>query len=105
MNKLKSSSKSAMFDQDLMINHRDGSGGISPRGKYTTGKEISESIIESIRQSVEACDSLDGFIPYFSPLGGTGGGLTDLILEKLHVEYPKKLKLGVSIVPSQHLID
>ena len=63
-----------------MVNHREGSGGISPRGKYTTGKEISEKIMESIRHSVEACDSLDGFIPYYSPLGGTGGGLTDLIL-------------------------
>ena len=88
-----------------MINHREGSAGIAPRGKYTTGKEISEQIMESIRHSVEACDSLDGFIPYFSPLGGTGGGLTDIILEKLHVEYPKKERLGISVVPSQHLKD
>ena len=61
--------------------------------------------MESIRHSAEACDSLDGFMPYFSPLGGTGGGLSEIILEKLSVEYPKKVKLGVNIVPSQHLKD
>ena len=38
-----------LFDPDCLINHLDGSGGIISRAKYTTGKEIKESIEDSMR--------------------------------------------------------
>ena len=40
INKLKKSSYSSVLDWDMMIHHRDGSGGITPRGNYTVGKDI-----------------------------------------------------------------
>jgi hypothetical protein len=42
INKLKKSPIASKLDHDMMINHRDGSGGITPRGNYTVGKDISE---------------------------------------------------------------
>jgi hypothetical protein len=40
---------------------------------------------------------------YFSPLGGTGGGLTSLIGERLEVDYQKLTKMGVEIVSNQNI--
>jgi hypothetical protein len=94
-----------MFDQDNMINHKEGSGGISARGNYTIGREIEDPIENAIRRTAEACESLDGIMVYFSPLGGTGSGLGTLISGKLSVNYPKKIKMGINLVPSQNLCD
>ena len=99
MNKVKR--ESSCFDQDKMINCHEG-GAYTPRGKYTIGKEIIQDIEECIRRTAESCDSLQGFMLYFSPLGGTGGGLTSLIGERLEVDYQKLTKMGVEIVSNQN---
>ena len=31
--------------------------------------------------------------------GGTGSGFTSLLMEKLSEEYPKKMKVGLSVFP------
>ena len=52
-----------------------------------------------MRRTAEKCDSLDGFILYFSPLGGTGGGLGGTISEDIVREYGRKItKISVEIV-------
>jgi tubulin alpha len=35
--------------------------------------------------------------------GGTGSGLSSLLLERLNVDYPKKTKIDFAIHPSEHL--
>ncbi|TNV78441.1 hypothetical protein FGO68_gene11212 [Halteria grandinella] len=88
-----------IFDRDCMINHKDGSGGITVRGKYTTGKEIRDQVLECIRKQTEQCDSVDGFMLYFSPLGGTSG-VSDYILQEIHDQKSKCM--GVFNVPNQN---
>ena len=40
---------------------------------------------------------------FHSVSGGTGSGLTSLLLERLSIDYPKKTKVDFAILPSPHL--
>eukprot|EP00347_Sterkiella_histriomuscorum_P012141 403369739 len=94
-----------MFDYENIIQAKDESGGYSSRCKYTTGREIRDIIQERIRQTAEQCDSLQGFMLYFSPCGGAGSGLTSNIADQLQIPYGKKTSIGYEIYPSQFLMN
>lgn len=49
------------------------------------------------------CNSLQGFEIFHSFGGGTGSGFGALLLEKLAVEYGKKVKLQFAVYPSPHV--
>lgn len=57
-------------------------------------------IIDAIRKQAEMCTSFAGFFLFHSMGGGTGSGLTTLVLQKLAAEYSKKHKLEFVIYPS-----
>lgn len=46
---------------------------------------------------------MQGFIVFHSFGGGTGSGLSSLLLERLKVDYPKKTKVEFAIYPSEQL--
>ena len=56
--------------------------------------------MDALRHIENSCGDLQGFVIYNSLGGGAGSGLTALILEQLELEYPKKTRLGVNILPS-----
>jgi len=70
------------------------------RGHYTVGKEKMDQINEKVKQIVEACDNLQGFLMCHAVGGGTGSGLGMLILERLAVDYRKKSKIGFELYPA-----
>lgn len=61
--------------------------------------------MDSIRHEVESCDRFAGFNCVQSLLGGTGSGLTSLILQKLEQVYGFRMTMLFSIVPSPNISD
>lgn len=59
-----------------------------------------KTVTEAIRREVNLCDSLDGFFFFHSMGGGTGSGLSTLILETLSEDYVKKKQLEFVVYPS-----
>jgi len=53
-----------------------------------------------IRKLVDQCTGLEGFLIFHSFGGGTGSGVTSLLMENLSVEYRKKSKLEFAIYPA-----
>lgn len=48
----------------------------------------------------DQCTGLQGFLVFHSFGGGTGSGLTSLLMERLSVDYGKKSKLEFAIYPA-----
>ena len=65
------------------------------------GKEVVELLLDRIRKAADQCTGLSGFLIYHSFSGGTGSGLSALLLERLKVDYPKKTKIEFAIYPSE----
>ena len=59
-----------------------------------------EDSLDGIRRINEKCDSMQGFLLFNAISGGTGSGLTSVLLERLADEYDGKSKLAFSIYPS-----
>lgn len=57
-------------------------------------------MVDAVRKQAELCSSFAGFFLFHSMGGGTGSGLTTLLLQKVAVEYSKKHKLEFMIYPS-----
>lgn len=55
--------------------------------------------MDSIRKQAEMCNSFAGLFIFHSMGGGTGSGLTTLLMQKLTQEYSKKHKLEFVIYP------
>ena len=66
------------------------------------GKSGDDFISDPLRREVEKADRFRGFIMTGSLTGGTGAGFATGIMEKLSVDYGKKLKLGNWIWPSHN---
>ena len=81
---------------------KEDAGSFYARGREP-GKDFIESALTSIHELVRRCDSLQGFILSHSLGGGTGSGLTSLLLDRLRKEYRKKHFVHVAIQPSQHM--
>ena len=60
---------------------------------------MEHTILDSIRKQTEMCTSFAGFFIFHSMGGGTGSGLTTLLMQKLAGEYGKKHKLEFVIYP------
>lgn len=56
--------------------------------------------MDRIRLAADQCTGLQGFVAFHSFGGGTGSGLTSLILERIFEDYPKKTKIEFAIYPS-----
>ena len=63
------------------------------RGRNTAGVELIEEIMDKLRRQAEDCTSLQGLILHHSAGGGTGAGLTSMILERMSHEYGQKSKV------------
>ncbi|KAA3680494.1 tubulin alpha, partial [Paragonimus westermani] len=70
------------------------------RGNYTIGKQKMGETMETIRRLVEDSNNLAAFELVHSHSGGTGSGMTSLIIDQLCDEYGKKFKFSTSIFPS-----
>ena len=60
--------------------------------------------LDRVRKLADNCGGLQGFLVFHSVGGGTGSGLTALLLERISMDYGKKAKLGFTIYPSPKVI-
>ncbi|CAK9828957.1 Tubulin delta chain [Anthophora retusa] len=68
-------------------------------GYLIKGYELSDVILNCVRQEVEAMDHFDGFLSFLSSAGGTGSGVGSYITKLLREEYDKKSIVTTAILP------
>merc|ERR1711928_183804 len=100
---IKKSKMGKQFNEAFSIAGKEDAANNFARGHYTVGKEKMEFITEKVKQIVEACENLQGFLMCHAVGGGTGSGLGMLILERLAVDYRKKSKIGFEIYPAPNI--
>ncbi|CAL8101919.1 unnamed protein product [Calicophoron daubneyi] len=89
-----------LFRPDNYISGQSGAANNWAKGHYTEGAELVESVFDVLRREAEQCECLQGFQLEHSLGGGTGSGLGTLILSKIREEYPDRINVTYSIVPS-----
>jgi tubulin alpha len=97
---IKKSSMGKQFYDEYYLHGKEDAANNFARGHYTVGKELMDVVNEKVKNIVEACDNLQGFLMCHAVGGGTGSGLGMLILERLAVDYRKKSKIGFEIYPA-----
>lgn len=76
-----------LFDKRCIVKNYPGSGNNWGEGYFTHGRKYHEQIEDTIRRTVEHCNSMHGFLLMHSVGGGTGSGLGSYILEMLEEQY------------------
>lgn len=82
-----------------MISGKEDAANNFGRGMYTIGREIAHTLHHAVRVQVEACSNLAGFFIFHSMAGGTGSGLSTLLLHELANEFAKYFKQELVIYP------
>merc|ERR1712166_64441 len=67
--------------------------------------ELIDSVLDVVRKEAESCDCLQGFQLTHSLGGGTGAGMGTLLISKIREEYPDRVMLTFSVVPSPKVSD
>lgn len=75
------------------------------KGFYSECQDLCYTTLESIRKSIETCDSIQGFQIVHSLGGGTGSGFGSLLIDNLHDEYPDLIISTHSVIPSEKVAD
>eukprot|EP01024_Parvocaulis_polyphysoides_P065510 TRINITY_DN7647_c0_g2_i4.p1 TRINITY_DN7647_c0_g2~~TRINITY_DN7647_c0_g2_i4.p1 ORF type:complete len:454 (+),score=71.75 TRINITY_DN7647_c0_g2_i4:120-1481(+) len=89
-----------LFHPEQLISGKEDAANNYARGHYTVGKEIIDKCLDRVRKIADHCSGLQGFLIFNAVGGGTGSGLTSLILERLSADFGKKPKLGFTVYPS-----
>ncbi|CAD6244778.1 GSCOCG00013469001-RA-CDS [Cotesia congregata] len=92
-----------LFHPDQMITGKEDAANNFARGHYSLGREIIDEVLDKLRHVVDKCEGLQGFLIFHAFGGGTGSGLTSLLMERLSQDYAKKSKLEFAIYPSPHI--
>ncbi|CAF4337126.1 unnamed protein product, partial [Rotaria sordida] len=79
---------------------QSGAGNNWAEGHYTEGVELVDSVLDVVRKESESCDCLQGFQLTQSFGGYTGFGMSTLLISKIREEYPDRIMMTFSIVPS-----
>jgi len=103
LDEVRKGSYGKLYHPDSLINGKEDAANNYARGHYTVGKDLLETTLNSIRKTVDQCESLQGFFIFHSVGGGTGSGFASLLLEHLSNDYPKKAKLDFCVYPSPHV--
>jgi tubulin epsilon len=90
-----------LFDQRQYVTAVSGSGNNWAHGHMEYGRQYADDISESVRQTVEYCDSLQSFFLMHSLGGGTGSGLGTYILGMLEDQYSSTYRFTTAVFPSE----
>ena len=85
--------------------NQPGAGNNWAKGHYTEGAELIDSVMDVVRKEAESCDCLQGFQVSHSLGGGTGSGMGTLLISKIREEYPDRMMMTFSVVPSPKVSD
>jgi tubulin beta len=75
------------FDKERFFFGQSGADNNWAMGHYSEGAELVDSVLAAVRRELERCDSLQGFQLTHLLGGGTGSGLSMLLISKLRDEY------------------
>ena len=103
IDEIRTGAYSRLFHPTRLLSGKEDAANNYARGKYTIGRDMSDVSMEAIRKVADECDGMQGFVVFHSYGGGTGAGLTSLLLEQLTNEFGKKSKLQFPIYPSPQL--
>ncbi|UJR07412.1 hypothetical protein I4U23_011698 [Adineta vaga] len=105
MDSVRSGKYGQLFRPDNFVFGQSGAGNNWATGHYTEGAELVDSVVDIVRKEAETCDCLQGFQLTHSLGGGTGSGLGTLLVSKIREEYPDRIMMTFSIVPSPLVSD
>jgi len=88
-----------LYHPEQLITGKEDAANNYARGHYTVGKEIVDLVLDKLRKQAEQCTGLQGFLIFHSFGGGTGSGFTSLLMERLSVDYGKKIQIGIFYLP------
>ena len=94
-----------LFRPDNFIHAQSGAGNNWAKGHYTEGADLVDRVVDVLRKEAEGCDCMQGFQLTHSLGGGTGSGLGTLLIAKIKEEYPDRIMLSFSVVPSPKVSD
>lgn len=94
---------SQLYRPENFVAGSESAGNNFARGYHTDGAEILDQVLDNTRREVESVDSLQGFQLLHSIGGGTGSGLTSLIMEALVEQYPDNLLCNYVTIPSPNM--
>ena len=96
---LRGRKRGKLYREDNYITSKLGSGGNFALANREIGPQMMNRIMDVVRKEVEACDRFSGFQIIHS-MGGTGSGLTALLLAKFREEYCSNIVSTQSLFPS-----
>ncbi|KAJ9512871.1 hypothetical protein QJQ45_029154 [Haematococcus lacustris] len=105
MDSVRSGPFGQIFRPDNFVFGQTGAGNNWAKGHYTEGAELIDSVLDVVRKEAESCDCLQGFQVTHSLGGGTGSGMGTLLISKIREEYPDRMMLTFSVVPSPKVSD
>lgn len=95
----------SLFRPDNFIFGQSGAGNNWAKGHYTEGAELIDMVMDVVRKEAESSDCLQGFQITHSLGGGTGAGMGTLMVSKIREEYPDRMMVTFSVVPSPKVSD
>ena len=89
-----------LYHPEQLISDKNSAANNYAAGYYTNGKEIVDLALDRIRKLTDQTSGLQGFFITHSIGGGTGSGFASLLTERLTVDYGKKTKVSLTVMPS-----
>ncbi|XP_042193692.1 tubulin beta chain-like isoform X8 [Callorhinchus milii] len=105
MDSVRSGPFGQIFRPDNFVFGQSGAANNWAKGHYTEGAELVDSVMDVLRKEAESCDCLQGFQLTHSLGGGTGAGMGTLLLNKIREEYPDRILVSFSVIPSPKVSD
>ncbi|CAL4124273.1 unnamed protein product [Meganyctiphanes norvegica] len=105
MDSVKAGPLGELFKPSHFVFGQSGAGNNWAKGHYTEGAELVDSVLDVVRKEAENCDCLQGFQLTHSLGGGTGSGLGTLLVSKIREEFPDRIMMTFSVVPSPKVSD
>lgn len=92
-----------LFHPEQLITGKEDAANNYARGRYTIGSEIIDFVCDRVRKLADQCSGLQGFLIFHSFGGGTGSGLTSLLMDHIACDYPKQSKLEIVVYPAPQI--
>lgn len=102
---IRNSDLGPLYRPDNLIHGQSGAGNNWAKGHYTEGAEIINECMETIRREAESANCLQGLQLSHSLGGGTGSGLGTLLISKIREDFPDRMLMTFSVVPSPKVSD
>lgn len=103
--KIRTGAYNSLYPREYLLSGTQDAGNMYARGRYSVGREIIEPILDRLGRIAERTDDLQGIVVTHSLGGGTGSGLTSLLMESIRARYAKKVILQFPVLPDKRVSD